>query len=217
VTAYAILGLSSTATAVEIKAAYRRLAMEFHPDRNSCATAVGRFHEITAAYEELTRSIHTKKTTTTKRSTPQTTWEIAISMYSASWGQLVNLGGSVYRLGPGVSDGDTFDVPGGILKVKIATHHEQWERKGLDLYAEHEVREGMATRAILVPNHPIFGSAVFAAAPTMSRDGDVFRIKGFGLACRGKEGDAFITLRVIPNKWSTLRRRIALAFRLPKP
>lgn len=50
---YALLGVTRTASEVEIKKAYRKLAMEFHPDRNSAPEAEARFKEITEAYEVL--------------------------------------------------------------------------------------------------------------------------------------------------------------------
>jgi molecular chaperone DnaJ len=50
---YALLGCSRTATESEIKKAYRKLAMEYHPDRNSAPQAEARFKEITEAYEVL--------------------------------------------------------------------------------------------------------------------------------------------------------------------
>ena len=48
------LGLTPDAPAEEIKRAYRRLAMRWHPDRNSAADAAERFRAIRAAYEALT-------------------------------------------------------------------------------------------------------------------------------------------------------------------
>ena len=52
---YEVLGLSRTATADEIKKAYRRLAMKFHPDRNKddSAEAEKKFKEAKEAYEVL--------------------------------------------------------------------------------------------------------------------------------------------------------------------
>jgi molecular chaperone DnaJ len=50
---YALLGCSRTASETEIKKAYRKLAMEYHPDRNSAPEAEARFKEITEAYEVL--------------------------------------------------------------------------------------------------------------------------------------------------------------------
>jgi DnaJ-class molecular chaperone len=50
---YQILGISKTATADEIKKAYRKKALEFHPDRNKGKEAEGKFKEVTKAYEVL--------------------------------------------------------------------------------------------------------------------------------------------------------------------
>jgi molecular chaperone DnaJ len=50
---YALLGVARDATETDIKKAYRKLAMEYHPDRNSAPEAEARFKEITEAYEVL--------------------------------------------------------------------------------------------------------------------------------------------------------------------
>jgi molecular chaperone DnaJ len=50
---YALLGVARDASEAEIKKAYRKLAMEFHPDRNPVPEAEAKFKEITEAYEVL--------------------------------------------------------------------------------------------------------------------------------------------------------------------
>ena len=51
---YETLGVSKTATADEIKKAYRTLAFKYHPDRNAGnAEAEEKFKEISAAYDVL--------------------------------------------------------------------------------------------------------------------------------------------------------------------
>lgn len=51
---YEILGISKTATADEIKKAYRKVAMQYHPDRNpGDKTAEEKFKEAAEAYEVL--------------------------------------------------------------------------------------------------------------------------------------------------------------------
>jgi molecular chaperone DnaJ len=51
---YEILGCSKTASEAELKAAYRKLAMEHHPDRNGgCEEASGKFKEVNEAYSVL--------------------------------------------------------------------------------------------------------------------------------------------------------------------
>lgn len=50
---YDVLGVSKTATAAEIKSAYRKMALQFHPDRNKEKDAESKFKEINEAYEVL--------------------------------------------------------------------------------------------------------------------------------------------------------------------
>ncbi len=50
---YQTLGVSKTASADEIKKAYRKLALQYHPDRNKGKDAEGKFKEVTKAYEVL--------------------------------------------------------------------------------------------------------------------------------------------------------------------
>src|SRR6266567_7709520 len=50
---YAILGLQKTASADEIKAAYRKLAQKFHPDVSKEKDAEAKFKEVAEAYQTL--------------------------------------------------------------------------------------------------------------------------------------------------------------------
>lgn len=53
---YETLGVSKSASEQEIKTAYRRAALKWHPDRNKSTEAAGKFKEITKAYEVLSDS-----------------------------------------------------------------------------------------------------------------------------------------------------------------
>ena len=54
---YEVLGVSRDASERDIKKAYKRLAMKFHPDRNpDDETAAEKFKEVKLAYEILTDS-----------------------------------------------------------------------------------------------------------------------------------------------------------------
>lgn len=83
---YAILGVTSSATEIEIKKAYRKKALEFHPDKNPSSSAEETFKEINRAYATLsdaekrriydlqqqkptTPGFHSKTTTQTTSST----------------------------------------------------------------------------------------------------------------------------------------------------
>lgn len=50
---YRILGVTKTATDDEIKKAYRKLALKFHPDKNKSKDAEEKFKEVAEAYEIL--------------------------------------------------------------------------------------------------------------------------------------------------------------------
>lgn len=50
---YEILGVTKSATEAEIKRAYRKLALQYHPDRNKGKDAEAKFKEVTKAYEVL--------------------------------------------------------------------------------------------------------------------------------------------------------------------
>src|SRR6202165_4782489 len=51
---YEVLGVSRTCSAEELKRAYRKLALQFHPDRNpNDPQSEARFKEINEAYEVL--------------------------------------------------------------------------------------------------------------------------------------------------------------------
>lgn len=50
---YKILGVSRSASADDIKKAYRRLAREYHPDKNKAKGAEDRFKEVNEAHEVL--------------------------------------------------------------------------------------------------------------------------------------------------------------------
>jgi len=60
---YKVLGVRQGATDDEIRKAYRRKAMEYHPDRNHTAEAQEMFITITEAYEYLTSHPHGRNIT----------------------------------------------------------------------------------------------------------------------------------------------------------
>ena len=50
---YTVLGVSENASESDIKKAFRKLAQQYHPDKNSSPEAEDKFKEINAAYAVL--------------------------------------------------------------------------------------------------------------------------------------------------------------------
>ncbi|GMF48229.1 unnamed protein product [Phytophthora fragariaefolia] len=51
--AYATLGVARSASPEEVKKAYRKLALQFHPDKNSDPAATAKFQQLSAAYKRV--------------------------------------------------------------------------------------------------------------------------------------------------------------------
>ncbi len=50
---YEVLGVGKSATEQQIKSAYRKLALQYHPDRNKESGSTDKFKEVNAAYEVI--------------------------------------------------------------------------------------------------------------------------------------------------------------------
>lgn len=81
---YTILQISEQASLAEIKAAYRRMALQYHPDRNPDSNTLELFNEVQKAYEVLSDPIQ-RRQYDLKRNIEQTMpgmWEDVEPMYA---------------------------------------------------------------------------------------------------------------------------------------
>ena len=99
---YTILELNPGASEDEIKKAYKKLALKYHPDRNKDSDAADKFKEISDAYQVLT-----------KKSDPQQSGgnmnpnfgfinpnELFTHFFNSSGGGFVNIGGGFHQINP---------------------------------------------------------------------------------------------------------------------
>jgi curved DNA-binding protein len=90
---YQILGVSRSASADEIKSAYRKLAMQYHPDRNpGDKQAEERFKEINEAYQVLSDA--QKRSRYDQLGDSYSQWQQNGTPGNFNWGQWTTQGGA---------------------------------------------------------------------------------------------------------------------------
>lgn len=108
---YEVLGVDRTATRDQIKHAYRRLALQFHPDKNKDPGAAATFRELAEAYAVLSDETKRKEYDTTGHSGVSERWSSEDLMrdfqfgdfFGGRFGDLSGLFGDLFgrRMRPG--------------------------------------------------------------------------------------------------------------------
>ncbi len=173
---YAILGVPKDAAADEVKKAYRRLARENHPDRNTGDSAAEeRFKAVSEAYDVLSDADKRKQ------------YDEARSLFGAGGSRVFgrpNAGGGGFSFdlgdlfaggasGPGGASGGFGDVLGGLFNQRPRTGGP---RRGADL--ESEVRIGFreAVDGVTVPLRMTSAAACTTCAGTGAKAGTMPRV-----------------------------------------
>ncbi|MEQ1758633.1 MAG: J domain-containing protein [Vicinamibacterales bacterium] len=105
------------------------------------------------------------------------------------------------RIPAGVGDGSRVRVPGEgehgaggaqagdlFLRVRLAPHHV-FERKGRDIYVKAPLRITTAVLGGEVEVPTLAGKSVRLKVPALTQNGQVFRLRGFGMPTVGKPDD----------------------------
>ncbi len=200
---YAALGLTKTATAAEIKKAYRKIARTSHPDLNpDDPDAERKFKAASHAYDllkdpEMRARFDRGEIDASGVERPERKF----------YRQYAEAPGNPYRSGPGFDEfGDASDIFAEFLR-----RQDQGERRssarGFDMRG-HDRRYSLeipfldavhgGTTRITLPE----GVALEVKIPKGSDDGQTVRLRGKGEPGfgNGPPGDALITLTVQPHK-----------------
>jgi DnaJ-class molecular chaperone len=196
---YQELGVAKTATADEIKKAYRKLAKQHHPDLNPGSSAASaRFKDISAAYELL--SDPEKRGRFDRGEIDASGQERAEASFYRAYGGGPQ--GAKYRAGAGFDPSDLFsDLFSRAGKGGGGEEFGEFRMRGADVsYASTvdfvEAAKG-ATKRLSFPD----GRTLDVTVPPGSESGQVLRLRGQGRPGigGGPAGDALIEIDVLPH------------------
>jgi DnaJ-class molecular chaperone len=204
---YAILGVPRGASEKDIKSAYRKLAKELHPDRNTAnPKATERFSEVTRAYDLLTDK---DKRARFDRG------EIDIEGNPAS----PFAGGGGFAGGPfgggqrgfradgfeggaqeGVDLSDLFEgLFGGRGGMGGSTSGRRPAAKGANV--QYRLKVSLTDAATLAPQRITLsdGKTIDLKLPPGAEDGTQMRLAGKGEHGPGGKGDALVSIEIVPH------------------
>ena len=209
---YKVLGVDKKASEAEIKKAYRRLAQQYHPDRNPKNTAAHeRFKEINEAYEVLGDTQKRQKYDALGANYQQ--WERFGGQGGFDWGQFAKQGAGGRRVEYGdVNDlfggsgGDfseffqsIFGSPGAGPRTRTRTTQTRTRRGGdVEQPTTITLEEAYSgTKRVIQKD----GRKIEANIPAGVSSGARVRLRGEGRggAAGGESGDLFLTVEVAPH------------------
>ncbi len=206
---YTILGVTKTASAADIKKAYRRLAKQFHPDQSTDPKAKDRFAEVGAAYEILGDE---KKRGSFDKGEIDAEGKPKFQNFEGFTGAGAqgrpgfegfdfNFGGGAARGRPGFDAGDIFSDlfgGGGSRNARPGGFGGGTPIRGEDVQVDVTVSladsvHGSRTR-VMLPT----GRELEVSVPAGMEDGKQIRLKGQGQAGvrGGSTGDALVTVHI---------------------
>jgi curved DNA-binding protein len=186
---YETLGVTSSASADEIKKAYRRLARKYHPDINKEAGAEDKFKEINAAYEIL--SDEQKRAQYDRHGDSmfggQNFHDFASSQGGANLDEILR---SIFGGMGGASMGGGFHDFGG-----FGGRGSGFGMPDLDVNARITIPFNVA---ILGGKHSVnySGQSFDVKIPAGIKDGEKLRIRGKGKNYQGQSGDLLLSVEV---------------------
>ncbi len=201
---YDVLGLSKSASAAEIKSAFRKLAKKFHPDQSKEPRAKERFAEVGSAYEILGDE---KKRAAFDRGEIDAEGKPRAPQFEGfGFGRQPGGGGFGYDFGPGGFPPGSGSIDQDILSelfggARRARAKPQQAGKGEDIPVTvavplETVATGGSVRVVLPT-----GRMLDASVPAGIEEGKSIRLRGQGHpgVHGGPAGDVIVTIRYAPH------------------
>lgn len=189
---YQVLGVAPTAADADIRAAFRKLAKEHHPDRNKGdKKAEERFKEISGAFDILGDADRRKKFD--RGEIDADGRERAAQFHHRPWP------GAAGAAGPGREGDDLSDIFADLFGARGGRGFGGAGLKGRDVKYKVEVDFVEAARGakkrVAMPD----GRTLDIAVPAGIEDGQTLRLKGQGEPAPGGAGDAHVEVAVLPH------------------
>ncbi len=186
---YQILGVSKNATQAEIKQAYRRLALKYHPDRGGDSE---RFKKINEAYQVLSDP---QKRATYDQFGPE---------FAKRAGSRAGAGYSPFS-GFDFSDfGGGFGFSGGLDDIFETIFSSAFTQIQTEVYIT--ISQAVLGEKVELQ---VEGERVELNIPAGTQDGTTFRLRGKGGNYKGRRGDLLVTVRIkIPKRLSREQKEL---------
>lgn len=214
---YEILGVARTASADEIRSAYRKLARKYHPDINpGNQQAEDRFKEVAAAYDVLSNENKRKAYDEFGEASLREGFDPAQARTYRQWKQSRGRGGMPFDQDV-VDLGDLEDMFGDMFGGPRRGRGARGRRRGTDLRAVAELDLADAIHGAEVSIvHPVSQAPIHVRIPKGADTGSTLRVPGKGTPglAGGPPGDLIIETRIRPHE-RVVRQGLDLTMKVP--
>ncbi len=201
---YAVLGLAPSASDSEIRAAFRKFAKKYHPDRNPDDKASEeKFKEISAAFDIVGDSDRRKKFDRGEIDEEGRERVSPFAQYAGRGGPGGPAGARGPGRGPGPEQGGSFedlsDIFSDLFGARRAAQRPPRPQRGRDVRYRLDVdfldAVTGAKKRVTMPD----GRTLDIAIPPGLDDGQTLRLKGQGEKGPGGAGDVYVEVKVKPH------------------